>query len=57
MVECRLDCEDCRHLMIVSLHDTGPRLGDVTECEGWPVVGLCSGVGCDEELFTGTSRT
>ena len=24
MVECRLDCEDCRHLTVVSLHDTSP---------------------------------
>ena len=25
MVERRLDCEDCRHLTVVGLHDTGPR--------------------------------
>ena len=25
MVEWRLDCEDCRHLTVVGLHDTGPR--------------------------------
>ena len=25
MVEWRLDCENCRHLTVVSLHDTGPR--------------------------------
>ena len=25
MVEGRLDCEDCRHLTVVGLHDTGPR--------------------------------
>ena len=24
MVEWRLDCENCRHLTVVSLHDTGP---------------------------------
>ena len=24
MVEWRLDCEDCRHLTVVGLHDTGP---------------------------------
>ena len=24
MVEWRLDCEDCRHLTVVDLHDTGP---------------------------------
>ena len=28
MVECRLDCENCRHLTVVCLHDTGP----------WPVI-------------------
>ena len=26
MVEWRLDCENCRHLTVVGLHDTGPRL-------------------------------
>ena len=25
MVEWRLDCENCRHLTVVGLHDTGPR--------------------------------
>ena len=25
MVERRLDCENCRHLTVVGLHDTGPR--------------------------------
>ena len=25
MVKWRLDCEDCRHLTVVGLHDTGPR--------------------------------
>ena len=25
MVEWQLDCENCRHLTVVSLHDTGPR--------------------------------
>ena len=24
MVECRLDCEKCRYLTVVGLHDTGP---------------------------------
>ena len=30
MVEWRLDCEDCRHLTVVGLHDTGPRLTPLT---------------------------
>ena len=25
VVEWRLDCEDCRHLTVIGLHDTGPR--------------------------------
>ena len=28
MVEWRLDCENCRHLTFVGLHDTGPRVLD-----------------------------
>ena len=27
MVEWRLDCENCRHLTVFGLHDTGPRIG------------------------------
>ena len=26
MVEWRLDCEDCRHLTVVGLHDTAPKI-------------------------------
>ena len=32
MVECRLDCENCRHLTVVGLHDTGPRSGVILPC-------------------------
>ena len=28
MVEWRLDCNNCRHLTVVVLHDSGPRLGE-----------------------------
>ena len=46
MVEWRLDCEDCRHLTVVSLHDTGPRwntrtalyLSDNVVVESWSEV-------------------
>ena len=34
MVEWRLDCEDCRHLTVVDLHDTGPR-SDINSCCGF----------------------
>ena len=39
MVERRLDCENCRHLMVVSLHDTGPRWREVTWNKLLPKVG------------------
>ena len=29
MVEWRLDCEDCPHLTVVGLHDTGPWINTV----------------------------
>ena len=38
-----MDCENCRHLTVVGLHDTGPRsqFGSVTPdpagAEPWPV--------------------
>ena len=28
----RLDCENCRHLMVVGLHDTDLRLHDTNSC-------------------------
>ena len=31
MVEWRLDCENCRHLTVVGLHDTGPWIGSSGE--------------------------
>ena len=34
MVDRRLDCENCRHLTVVGLHDTGPWLG-VTQKQGF----------------------
>ena len=33
MVEWRLDCEDCRHLTVVGLHDTGPRCTSLSACQ------------------------
>ena len=30
MVEWRLDCENCRHLTVVGLHDTGPWSGSLS---------------------------
>ena len=38
MVEWRLDCGDCHHLMVVGLHDAGPRF----VCPGHPVWQLVS---------------
>ena len=59
MVEWRLDCENCRHLTVVGLHDTGPWFGsgmsDVHSC--YPTIGTLippgsiSALGVD--LFTG----
>ena len=34
MVEWRLDCENCRHLTVVGLHDTGPMCVDVRSAHG-----------------------
>ena len=41
MLECQLDCEDCRHLTVVGLHDTGPRTVNVTECHKVVCVCVC----------------
>ena len=45
MVEWQLDSEDCRHLMVVGLHDTDPR---VPKCESmlWPDCGKQGWIPC-----------
>ena len=40
MVEWWLDCENCRHLMVVGLHDTCPWFSWVSTWVIWPVVSL-----------------
>ena len=40
MVEWRLDRENCRHLMVVSRHDTGPWCHQVNHRTGWPAVSV-----------------
>ena len=43
MVEWRLYCEDCRHLTVVGLHDTGPSSYVVFFCEEWCAHGAVRG--------------
>ena len=35
MVDWRLDCENCHHLTVISLHDTGPWCSSISAHTGW----------------------
>ena len=45
MVERRLDCEDCRHLTVVGLHDTSPRSSHTSDSKIGAQVAALPGAG------------